>query len=48
MWLSGDVLKYVVDQLKELEEREEETAILMRKKPKKYLVEDYECCYPGK
>lgn len=48
MWLSGDVLKYFVDQLNELEKIEEETAPLLGKKPKKYLIDDYECCYPYK
>lgn len=48
MWLSGDVLKYFVDQLNQLEKTEEETAVLLHKKPKKYLIEDYECCYPHK
>lgn len=48
MWLGGDVLKYFTDQLEVLERIELETAPLAGKKPKKYLIEDYECCYPGK
>lgn len=48
MWLSGDVLKYFINQLEILEKNEQETAPLIGKKPKKYLIEDYECCYPGK
>ncbi len=45
MWLSGDVLKYFEDQLQALEQAERETAPLLGEKPKKYLIEDYECCY---
>lgn len=48
MWLSGDILKYFVSRLHILEMNEQETSVLTGKKPKKYLIEDYECCYPGK
>jgi hypothetical protein len=48
MWLSGDVLKYFEYQLQILEKNELETAPLLGRKPKKYLIEDYECCYPNK
>lgn len=48
MWLGNDVLKYFENQLRVLEENEKETAPLIGRKPKKYLIEDYECCYPGK
>lgn len=48
MWLSGEVLEYFEKQLEILEQNEKETAPLLGKKPKKYLIEDYLCCYPGK
>ncbi len=49
MWLSGDVLLYFEKQLRILEESEAcmgETP--GGKKPKKYIIENYECCYPTK
>jgi uncharacterized protein (DUF3820 family) len=47
-WLSGPVLKYVENALSVLESNELETAHLRGEKPKKYLIQDYECCYPYK
>lgn len=46
MWLNDDVLKYFENQLQVLEENEQETAPLIGRAPKKYLIEDYKCCYP--
>lgn len=45
-WLGGEVLKYFENQLRVLEENEQQTAHLLGKKPKKYLIEDYEDSYP--
>lgn len=45
MWLSGEVLEYFEEQLRVLEESEQATAPLRKRKPKKYLIEDYQCCY---
>lgn len=45
-WLSGDVLTYFEKQLRLLEAEEERTGPLKGKKPKKYIIEDYECQFP--
>ncbi len=47
-WIDGEVLKYFEKQLKVLEESESEINTLLGKKPKKYLIENYECIYPHK
>lgn len=48
MWLGGDVLEYFENQLRVLEKNEQETAPLLGKNPKKYLIQDYKCCYVSK
>lgn len=47
-WLSGDILIYFEKQLKELEASENRVCGLSLKKPKKYLIESYECKFPKK
>lgn len=48
MWLGDDVLEYFENQLRVLEKNEQETAPLLGKTPKKYLIQDYKCCYVTK
>ena len=48
MWLNGDVLQYFEEQLRVLEKREEDLAIARGKKPKKWLIENYEWSYSNK
>jgi len=44
-WINGEVLKYVEAALAEIEASEYEIAIRLGKKPKKYLIDDYQCVY---
>ncbi len=46
-WLGGEVLAYFEKQLKVLEESELQTSGLTGKRPKKYLIENYEFKYPA-
>lgn len=45
-WVGGEVLKYLEAQLKVLEEAEKMEAERTGKKPKKYIIEDYEYNFP--
>ena len=46
-WINGEVLKYVEACLAEIEQREAEVALISGKKPKKYLIDNYEYKYPN-
>lgn len=47
-WIDGPVLAYFEKQLKTLEEAETLMNLMIGKKPKKYIIENYECVYPYK
>ena len=47
-WLGGEVKEYFEKQLKIIEQSEVNCYQQGLKKPKKYIIEDYECTYPYK